>query len=208
MMGPQGSGKGTQAGLLAPALRLHHLSTGELFRGAIAAETPLGREIKAIYDRGDLITDDLTIRLVEERLRDIDTGAVRAGSGVIDENAPPATGALFDGFPRTAAQARALDELLERRNEAIDAVIEIWAPEEQLVARLMARGRADDSAEGIRRRLEQYHLETEPLLDAYRERGLVFSVDGARDVATVHRDLVAQLRGRLGTQVPEGVETV
>ena len=205
-MGPQGSGKGTQAGLLAPALRLHHLSTGELFRAAIAAETPLGREIKAIYDRGDLITDDLTVRLVEERLRDIDTGAVRVGSGVIDEDAPHAVGALFDGYPRTAAQARALDELLERRNEAIDAVIEISAPEDQLVARLMARGRADDSAEGIRRRLVHYRAETEPLLDTYRERGLVLSVDGARDVLTVHRDLVAQLRDHLGARIPEDVE--
>lgn len=197
-MGPQGSGKGTQASLLAPALRLHHLSTGELFRAAIAAGSPLGRAIEVIYDRGDLITDDLTVQLVEERLDAIASGQARSGSGIIETDAPTAVGALFDGFPRTAPQAAALDELLLRRDEKIDAVIEISAPEDQLVERLMARGRTDDSPEGIRRRLEQYHAETAPLLEIYRQRGLVVTIDGARAVEVVHEDLVARLRERLG----------
>ena len=197
-MGPQGSGKGTQASLLAPALRLHHLSTGELFRAAIAAGSPLGRAIEVIYDRGDLITDDLTVQLVEERLDAIASGHARSGSGIIETDAPTAVGALFDGFPRTAPQASALDDLLTGRGERIDAVIEISAPEAQLVERLMARGRTDDSPEGIRRRLEQYHAETAPLLEIYRDRGLVVTVDGARPVEVVHEDLVARLRARLG----------
>ena len=167
-MGPQGSGKGTQAALLAPALRLHHLSTGELFRAAIASGSPLGRAIEAIYDRGDLVTDDLTTQLVEERLDAIADGSARSGSGLIPTDAPVAVGALFDGFPRTAPQAGALDELLARRGERIDAVIEITAPEAQLVERLMARGRTDDSPEGISRRLQQYYAETAPLLEIYR----------------------------------------
>lgn len=201
VMGPQGSGKGTQAALLAPALRLHHLSTGELFRAAIASESPLGKAIQVIYDRGDLITDDLTNQLVAERLDAIANGHARSGSGIIETDAPAAVGALFDGFPRTAPQAESLDELLAGRGERIDAVIEISAPEGQLVERLMARGRTDDSPEGIRRRLEQYHTETAPLLEMYRDRGLVVTVDGARLVDVVHRDLVGQLRQRLGFDV-------
>lgn len=201
VMGPQGSGKGTQAALLAPALRLHHLSTGELFRAAIAARSPLGLAIQVIYDRGDLITDDLTNHLVEERLDAIASGHVRSGSGIIETGAPIAVGALFDGFPRTAPQAASLDELLLRRGERIDAVIEISAPEDQLVDRLMARGRTDDSPEGIRKRLEKYHTETAPLLEMYRSRGLVVTVDGARPVDVVHQDLIAQLRARLNVDL-------
>lgn len=196
-MGPQGSGKGTQAALLAPALRLHHLSTGELFRAAIASGSPLGQAIQVIYDRGDLITDDLTNDLVAERLDAITAGIARSGSGIIQADAEPAVGALFDGFPRTAPQAASLDALLADRGERIDAVIEISAPEQQLVDRLMARGRTDDSPEGIRRRLEQYHAETAPLLEEYRGRGLVVTVDGSRAVEIVHDDLVRQLRQRL-----------
>lgn len=204
VMGPQGSGKGTQAALLAPALRLHHLSTGELFRAAIASGSPLGRAIQAIYDRGDLITDDLTNQLVAERLDAIAAGDARSGSGLIPADAPVAVGALFDGFPRTAPQARSLDELLARRGEQIDAVIEMTAPEDQLVERLMARGRTDDSPEGIRRRLEQYYAETAPLLEIYRDRGLVVSVDGARPIETVHHDLVTRLRQHLAGDTDHG----
>ena len=197
-MGPQGSGKGTQAALLAPAFRLHHLSTGELFRAAIASGSPLGRAIQVIYDRGDLITDDLTNQLVVERLDAIAEGHARSGSGIIETDALPAVGALFDGFPRTAPQAESLDELLGARGERIDGVIEISAPEDQLIERLMTRGRTDDSPEGIRRRLEKYYTETAPLLEIYRNRGLVVTVDGARPIDVVHDDLVAQLRQRLG----------
>ncbi len=198
IMGPQGSGKGTQAALLAPALRLHHLSTGELFRAAISSGSPLGKAIQEIYDRGDLVTDELTCDLVAERLEAIAAGSARAGSGVVPDDAPTATGALFDGFPRTQPQADALDALLAGRGEAINAVIEITAPEEQLVQRLMLRGRTDDSEQGIRQRLADYHAKTAPLLERYRELGLVVSVDGARAIETVHEDLVARLRAFLG----------
>jgi adenylate kinase len=201
IMGPQGSGKGTQAALLAPALKLHHLSTGELFRAAIASGSPLGKAIQKIYDRGDLVTDDLTCQLVEERLDAIASGEARAGSGVVAVDAPKAVGALFDGFPRTQPQADALDALLVGRGEAIAAVIEITAPEEQLVQRLTLRGRTDDSEEGIRQRLADYHSKTAPLLERYRELGLVVTVDGARPVETVHQDLVGRLRDFIGSEV-------
>lgn len=200
-MGPQGSGKGTQAALLAPALRLHHLSTGELFRAAIASGSPLGQALEIVLNRGDLVTDELTCDLVAERLDGIADGTIRSGSGVIAADAPAAVGALFDGFPRTAPQALALDDLLSRRGEAIAAVLEISAPRRELVERLLNRGRADDSAEGIERRLEEYHAKTEPILEVYRDRGLVITVDGARPVDVVHADLLHQLRGRLADDV-------
>src|SRR5687768_6954383 len=114
LMGAQGSGKGTQAALLAPRYGFTHLSTGDLFRAAIATDSALGREIKTIYDRGDLIPDDLTLNLVAQRLEEIE----RESAG----DASP-RGALFDGFPRTKAQAEGLDALLTRRGERLAGVV-------------------------------------------------------------------------------------
>lgn len=211
LMGAQGSGKGTQAERLAPRLRLVHLSTGDLFRAAMAAATPLGREIKPIYDRGDLIPDDITLRLVEERLGEI------ADEG---RHGHDARGALFDGFPRTRAQAEGLDALLARRREAIALVVEIQVPMDVLVRRLAGRRvcqncgatyhiefnpprqaevcdrcggpliqRADDAPEAVKRRLDLYVEQTAPLLAYYRERGLLTSVDGDRPVEQVTEDI-------------------
>ena len=212
LMGPQGSGKGTQAGRLAPRLGLVTIATGELFRSAIAAGTDLGRRIKDIYDRGELVPDDLTVRLVEEKLDEVER---EQGLG------EAVRGALFDGFPRTRAQAEALDAALARRGAAISAVIQIDVPFESLVARLAGRRvcrrcgavyhvdfnpprqpgicdrcggeviqREDDTAEAVKKRLGLYFRETEPLLTYYRERGIVAVVDGNQPIDVVTEDIV------------------
>ncbi|MGH2559064.1 MAG: adenylate kinase [Thermomicrobiales bacterium] len=215
LMGAQGSGKGTQAERLVPQLHLAHLSTGNLFRAAMAAETPLGREIKPIYDRGDLIPDDITLRLVEDRLREI-AEERRMGADL--------QGALFDGFPRTRAQAAGLDDSLRQRSERISMVVEIQVPADVLVRRLAGRRvctncgatfhvdfepptrpgvcdrcggqlvqRADDTPEGVQRRLDHYFEQTAPLLAYYRERELLVSIDGDRQVEDVTADIVHAL---------------
>ena len=211
LMGPQGSGKGTQAGRLAPRLGLVPIATGELFRGAIAADTPLGRRIKDIYDRGELVPDDLTVRLVEEKLDEV-ARQQELGEAV--------RGALFDGFPRTRAQAEALDATLARRSATISVVIRIEVPFETLVARLAGRRvckrcgavyhvdfnppsrpgicdrcggevmqREDDRAEAVEKRLSLYFRETEPLLTYYRERGILAAVDGNQPIDVVTEDI-------------------
>src|SRR5437868_923995 len=119
LMGAQGSGKGTQAALLAPRLRLVHLSTGDLFRAAIASGSDLGRELKAILDRGDLVPDELTLRMVAERLDEIKH---------MQSGGKPARGALFDGFPRTAGQAAGLQQMFVERGEELNSVVLIEVP--------------------------------------------------------------------------------
>ncbi|MDP9364678.1 MAG: adenylate kinase [Chloroflexota bacterium] len=230
LMGPQGSGKGTQAGRLAPRLGLVPIATGDLFRSAIAAESTLGRQIKAIYDRGELVPDELTVGLVEEKLEEV--ARKRAlGEGV--------RGALFDGFPRTQAQAEALDSLLERQGEAIAAVVKIDVPFDVLVERLAGRRvcrrcgavyhvqfnppsrdgvcdrcggevvqREDDTPAAVRKRLELYARETEPLIAYYRRRGLVADVDGDRPIDEVTDAVVAAV-ARLadGVAAPSGARS-
>lgn len=129
LMGAQGAGKGTQAGRIAPDLNLVHFSTGDAFRAAISAKTELGVLAKGYLDRGDLVPDDLTIGIVANKLQDITDAAASGGSG----------GALFDGFPRTRAQAEGLDQELARRNESIAAVVEIDVPRADLIERLSGR---------------------------------------------------------------------
>ena len=230
LMGPQGSGKGTQAGRLAPRLGLVPIATGDLFRSAIAAETTLGRQIKAIYDRGELVPDELTVGLVEEKLEDV--ARERAlGEGV--------RGALFDGFPRTQAQAEALDSLLQRQGAAITAVVKIEVPFDVLVERLAERRvcrrcgavyhvqfnppgrdgvcdrcggevvqREDDTPAAVRKRLELCARETEPLIAYYRRRGLVANVDGDRPIDEVTDAVVAAV-ARLadGVAAPSGARS-
>lgn len=217
LMGPQGSGKGTQAGRVAPRLGLVPVATGELFRGAIAAETELGRRIKAVYDRGELVPDELTVGLVEEKLDEV-ARERRLGDGV--------RGALLDGFPRTRAQAEALDDVLARQADAVTAVVKIDVPRDILVARLAGRRvcrncgavyhvtfnpplqpavcdrcggevvqREDDTPAAVEKRLALYFLETEPLIAYYRERGLLAEIDGNRPIETVTDALVAAIDG-------------
>ncbi len=215
LMGAQGAGKGTQALRVAPRLGLVHVSTGDLFRAAIATGDALGQEIKTIYDRGDLIPDDLTLRLVDVRLNAI---ATKFSDG------EPARGALFDGFPRTAGQAAGLDAMLAARGESIAAVVLIAVPRAALERRLSGRRvcpnghgpfhvefnpprvdgvcdvcgepliqRDDDMPEAIQRRLSNYFAQTEPLIDYFRAAGKLAEVDGDQPVETVTRSLIGAL---------------
>ena len=225
LMGAQGAGKGTQALRVAPRLRLRHVSTGDLFRAAIAADTGLGKQIKAIYDRGDLVPDDVTMRLVEEVLDEIATERNLGGE---------VTGALLDGFPRTRPQAEGLDAALQRRHESIRAVIEITVPLDILVARLAGRRvcqtcgavyhvdhqppeldgicdrcggvvvqREDDQPGPIKRRLGLYFEQTAPLLSYYRDLGLLHTVDGNQSIEAVTEAIVGTVASLLGTSIVE-----
>lgn len=151
LLGPPGAGKGTQAVKIAEKLGVPQISTGDLFRHNISAGTPLGVEAKGYLDAGDLVPASLTNALVDERLNEADV----------------ADGFILDGFPRTVEQAGALHDMLERRNLKLDAVLEFRVPEEELVARLAGRGRADDTEDVIRNRFKVYRDETAPLLDYY-----------------------------------------
>ena len=151
LLGPPGSGKGTQATQLAEKIGVPHISTGELFRHNIGTGTALGLEAKKYLDAGDLVPADLTNALVDDRLNDDDV----------------AQGFILDGFPRTVEQAGALDDMLERRGLKLDAVLELRVHEDELVARLQSRGRADDTEDVIRNRFRVYRDETAPLLDYY-----------------------------------------
>src|SRR5215211_4371394 len=143
LMGAQGAGKGTQAALIAPKYRLAHLSTGELFRNAVAGGTELGLLAKQYLDRGELVPDEVTAGIVDNKLSEISSGQNEL------------TGALFDGFPRTAAQAAALDDALEKRGELIDRVVEIMVPREKLETRLSGRWVCPNCG-------ATYHLEFKP----------------------------------------------
>ena len=151
LLGPPGAGKGTQAVRIAEKLGVPHISTGELFRNNISNGTPLGVEAKKYLDAGDLVPADLTNQLVDSRLDADDV----------------ADGFVLDGYPRNVDQAAALREMLERRGLKLDAVLELRVPEEELVKRLMSRGRADDTEDVIRNRFRVYRDETAPLLDYY-----------------------------------------
>ena len=151
LLGPPGAGKGTQAVKIAGELGVPQISTGDLFRHNISTGTPLGMEAKKYLDAGDLVPAALTNALVDNRLDDADV----------------AGGFILDGFPRTVEQAEALHDMLQRRNLQLDAVLEFRVPEEELVARLAGRGRADDTEDVIRNRFQVYRDETAPLLNYY-----------------------------------------
>ncbi|WNG88715.1 adenylate kinase [Mycobacterium sp. ITM-2016-00317] len=151
LLGPPGAGKGTQAVKLAEKLGIPHISTGDLFRYNISNGTELGLEAKKYLDAGDLVPATLTNALVDDRLDDEDAKQ----------------GFILDGFPRSVEQAKALDEMLKKRDLSLDAVIEFRVPEEELVSRLKGRGRADDTEDVIRNRFKVYRDETAPLLDYY-----------------------------------------
>jgi adenylate kinase len=156
-LGPPGSGKGTQAQRLKGFLGVAHLSTGELLRKAVETDTPLGREADRFMRGGRLVPDDVVFGVVVERLADKDCSR----------------GCLFDGFPRTVPQAEAFDRLLAERGIPLDLVIALEVSEEQLMKRLLSRGRPDDDRETILERFRQYTTLTAPLLDYYRRRGVL-----------------------------------
>lgn len=184
IMGPQGSGKGTQGARVAQALGVPAISTGDIFRANIAGDTELGRRARAYSDRGELVPDEVTNEMVADRLAQPDA----------------AHGFLLDGYPRNAAQVEALDALLAARGEAIDAVVDLEVPQPELLARLARRAelesRADDTEETIRRRLEVYAEQTAPLAATYRERGVHLPVAGTGDVAEITERILGTLRDR------------
>jgi adenylate kinase len=151
LLGPPGAGKGTQAVKLAEKLQLPHLSTGDLFRENIGNGTELGLKAKSYLDAGDLVPSELTNELVDDRLSNPDTNA----------------GFILDGYPRSVQQAQALHDMLERRGIELDTVLELRVPEDALFERLKARGRADDTDDVIRNRMNVYRDETAPLIEYY-----------------------------------------
>lgn len=177
ILGPQGSGKGTQAKRIAAEYGVAHVSTGDMFRAAIAKGTPLGREVEPILASGSLVPDELTIGLIRERLAEPD--AVK--------------GFILDGFPRNSAQADALDTLLDSLGRPLTLVLELQVPDEICVERMLTRareeGRADDTPDVIARRLEIYHRDTAPLVAHYLPTGKVVGIHGARDVDAVWAEI-------------------
>lgn len=175
ILGPQGAGKGTQAVLISGELGVPHISTGDLFRAHLNDSTPLGEQVKVLVDAGSLVPDEITNKMVRERLAEPDAG----------------DGFLLDGFPRTSGQADVLDAMLAEQGVALDVVVELRVPQEVVVQRMLARGRADDTEEGIRTRLELYRAETAPLIDRYHD--VVASVDGVGSVDEVGARVLAAL---------------
>jgi adenylate kinase len=177
LLGPQGSGKGTQAKRISEAYGIPHIASGDMLRAAMAAETELGRRVKPIYDRGDLVPDELMIELIRERLGQDDT-----------EN-----GFALDGFPRTLPQAEALDPMLREIGKELTVVFVLQLPDEVCIERLTKRaqleGRVDDTPEAIAKRLEIYRRETEPLIEWYRIRSNVVTVHAERSVNEVFAEI-------------------
>ena len=178
ILGPPGAGKGTQGKLIAAEAGIPHINTGDMFRAECAAGTELGEEVKTILDDGDLVPDDLTIEVVRARLAQDDT----------------TDGFILDGFPRTLAQAEALDRVLaELDGGELSAVLDFEIPDEIAVQRLLGRaaveGRSDDLPDLIRHRLDVYHEKTEPLVEYYRTRGLLVPIHADRSVEEVFSEV-------------------
>ena len=208
LLGPPGVGKGTQAKILSEKTGLVHVSTGDLFRENLKNETELGKLAKTYMNKGELVPDEVTVQMVEERIARPDC----------------AEGAILDGFPRTPAQADALEELLAKRNSEVTLVPYVTAPEEVLVERLSGRWtcrahghvyhikfnppktpgvcdidgselyqREDDKPETVKRRIQVYLEQTAPLIAYYRERGKLVEIDGTQPIEKVTQDLLAAL---------------
>jgi adenylate kinase len=205
LLGPPGAGKGTQAKLIGEARGLIQLSTGDMLRAAVAADTEVGKQAKHVMERGDLVSDDIVVGIISDRIEASDCR----------------NGFILDGFPRTVAQAEALDELLAEKGNKLDAVIEMKVDDERLVERITGRyncarcgegyhkefkrpkvegvcdkcgstefrRRDDDNENTVRSRLEAYHRQTAPLIGYYAGRGKLKSVDGMADIGTVNRQI-------------------
>ncbi len=184
LIGPPGAGKGTQAALLSEHFSVPAISTGDIFRYNVKNQTPLGVEAKGFMDRGEYVPDSLTNALVRDRLSHDDAQK----------------GFLLDGYPRTIDQVHELDSILGDTGRKLDVVVQLTADNEELVRRLAKRaeieGRADDTPEVIRRRLEVYDSQTAPLIDVYASRGLVAMIDGLGEIADVTARIVEALNAR------------
>ena len=186
LIGAPGAGKGTQAVKLAEAYSIPAISTGDIFRHNVKNETELGKQAKAFMDRGEYVPDSLTNDLVRDRLSQADAKA----------------GFLLDGYPRTAEQVAELDSILDAEGSKLDAVVQLTADTDEVVRRLLNRaieqGRADDTEDVIRRRLEVYEEQTAPLTNVYANRGLLITVDGLGEVETVTGRILEALHARTG----------
>ena len=181
LLGPPGSGKGTQASRLKDYLQVPHISTGDLLRAEVAAGSPLGNEAKAVMARGDLVSDEILLGMLESRFRREDT----------------AKGFILDGYPRNQAQADALGTLLAKMGKHMDHAVQLEVPTELLVERIAGRaaaeGRADDTPDSVRTRLKVYDDQTAPVIEYYRQRGQLAIVDGVGSLDEVFTRLVEAL---------------
>jgi adenylate kinase len=177
ILGPPGAGKGTQASLISEDAEIPHIATGDIIRAMKEQETALGREVKAVYDRGDLVSDELMIELIRDRLSRPDTEP----------------GFVLDGFPRTLTQAESLDALLEELDRGVAVVLHVQIPDDMAVDRLhgraVAEGRSDDTPEVIRHRLDVFHQQTEPVIEHYRARGILVGIHADRTVDEVFAEV-------------------
>lgn len=189
LFGAPGSGKGTQSAKLIDEYGLYHISTGELLRDHIRRGTELGNTANEYISKGHLIPDDLMIRILDD---------------VLDKEAAGKKGVVFDGFPRTIAQADALKKLLAKRGTELHAVVGLEVPEEELVQRMLKRGqetgRADDNEDTIKERLNVYHNQTQPLRDYYVKEGNYLPVNGSGIVDEIFNDIAEGLEKRTGAK--------
>jgi adenylate kinase len=198
LLGPPGAGKGTQAQIIAKALSVPAISTGDIFRANVSGQTELGRKAKVYMDAGDLVPDEITVAMVSDRLAEPDA----------------AEGFLLDGFPRTIAQAQQLQASLAERGQALDRVLELVVDEEELVRRLSGRRmlvdgewvqRGDDRPETVRHRLEVYREQTAPLSEFYESEGLLSQFDAIGEIDEVTRRALAALGKGPSDEDPTGV---
>ncbi len=182
IMGPPGAGKGTQAVNIAKEFKITHISTGDIFRENLKKETPLGKEAKSYMDQGLYVPDEVTNRIVEDRLTWPDT----------------VNGFLLDGYPRTLDQVKFLNQLLAKKNQKLDKVIELVVDTKVVIDRLVKRAkeqnRIDDTEEVIAKRLDVYKNETSPLLEEFEKRGIVVKIDGMESVSKVSENIISKLK--------------
>lgn len=181
LLGPPGSGKGTQAARLKDFLKVPHISTGDLLRAEVAAGTELGKQAKAVMDAGNLVSDEILLGMLESRLSQADV----------------ANGFILDGYPRNLAQADALDRLLQRIGQPMDAAVQLEVPTDLLVERIAGRakaeGRTDDNPESVRKRLQVYEDSTAPVINFYKQQGRLTVVDGVGELDEVTERLIKAL---------------
>jgi adenylate kinase len=181
VLGPQGSGKGTQAKRIAADHDIPHVSTGDMFRAAVASKSELGRKVEPILASGELVPDELTVELIRERLSEDDARR----------------GFILDGFPRNLAQAQALDATLARIGRHLDAILFLDLPDEVCIERMSTRaadeGRADDTPDAIATRLQIYHHETEPIVEHYRTTGKLVPLHAERTIDEVYDEITDAL---------------